>query len=144
MGEAGHAPTAVFAARLDRAMRTRVDGETGRAWTNRSLSEALGRRGHAASHAKIGRLRRAESQPDFADIEALAAALGVPVRYFFPDPDDDDDGERRVLAAMASSPHVRAVAMRLAEQGPISAQAAEAIISIMEQVQRLDNDRAGG
>ncbi|GLH98826.1 hypothetical protein [Phytohabitans aurantiacus] len=142
-GEAGHAPTAVFAARLDRAMRTRVDGETGRAWTNRSLSEALKQRGHAASHAKIGRLRRAESQPDFADIEALAAALEVPVRYFFPDP-DDDDGERRVLAAMASSPHVRAVAMRLAEQGPISAQAAEAIISIMEQVQRLDNDRPGG
>ncbi|MFC0531367.1 hypothetical protein [Phytohabitans kaempferiae] len=126
----------MFAARLETLLATRVDPETGRAWTTRAVSKALLRYGHQISHVRVGRLRSGESSANPEDIEAFARLFEVPVSYFFPGLEDDPE-ERRLRAAIARDPQLRAIAMRLAEQGPMPKRTADAILHILEQVQVL-------
>ena len=148
MAEGGQAEHSAFAARFDALFRSRKQPGTDWAWTTRALAEALSERGHPISHTTIGRLRRGETDPRQGDVEALADVLGVPVSYFFSAAGDGDgrpaQDEQRVLDAMAASPHVRAIAMRLAEDGPISEDVAAAIMNIIEQVRGLDRRGSQG
>ena len=126
----------VFAARLEALLKTRLDPETGRAWTTRSVAKALLRYGHRISHVRVGRLKSGESSANPEDIDAFARLFDVPVSYFFPGLEDDPE-EQRLRAAIAGDPQLRAIAMRLAEQGPMSKRTADAVLSILEQVQVL-------
>src|SRR5512142_391326 len=127
-----------FAERLDHLFRT-VPDSSGRLWSNRSAAAELTRRGHTISHAHIGNLRFGRADPRHSDMQALADLFDQPVSYFT----DTVTGVEQQLRLALADPSVRLVALRMAD-ARLSPRGAEAIIAMIEQVQRLEADRNGG
>jgi transcriptional regulator with XRE-family HTH domain len=84
----------------------------GREYTHPEIAERAAAAGHSISPSYVWQLRHnPDKNPTMQSVEALAAAFGVPVTYFFDDPDDALRDNLELLAAL-HDPAVRDLAIR--------------------------------
>ncbi|MEV0811172.1 hypothetical protein [Micromonospora sp. NPDC050200] len=124
-----------FAARLDWLFRTVTDPQ-GRPYSVRHVAQELTGRGCRISHTHLSNLRQGRApDPRQSVVDAIAAFFGQPSSFFAPGQDDVDGG--RDLAHALANPHIKQVAMRLAD-ARLSPEGHAAVVAMIEQVERLE------
>jgi transcriptional regulator with XRE-family HTH domain len=90
-----------------------------REYTHQEIADRAAAAGHSISHSYVHALRRnPDKNPQVRALEAIAAAFGVPVAYFF-----DDEVAAKLeanlgLIAALDRPEVRGLALAAAELSP--------------------------
>lgn len=103
-----------------------------REYTHEEIAARAKEAGHTVSASHVHALRRTPGKsPKVRTLEAIAAAFGVPVAYFFDDRTAARIEQNLELTAALSRPEVRAVALASADLSP------ESIRTLMGLVARV-------
>jgi transcriptional regulator with XRE-family HTH domain len=109
-----------------------------REYTHEEIAERARAAGHSISASYVHALRRKHGKsPQMRALEAIAAAFGVPVAYFFNDRVAAQLEQNLELIAALNRPEVRAVAMAAAELSPESIQTLWALVARVRDLEGL-------
>jgi transcriptional regulator with XRE-family HTH domain len=109
-----------------------------REYTHEEIAERAKAAGHSISASYVHALRRKEGKsPQLRALEAIAAAFGVPVAYFFNDQVAAQLEQNLELIAALNRPEVRAVAMAAAELSPESVQTLWELVARVRDLEGL-------
>ena len=109
-----------------------------REYTHEEIAERARAAGHSISASYVHALRRKDGKsPQMRALEAIAAAFGVPVAYFFNDAVAAQLEHNLELIAALNRPEVRAVAMAAAELSPESVQTLWELVSRVRDLEGL-------
>jgi transcriptional regulator with XRE-family HTH domain len=109
-----------------------------REYTHEEIAERAKAAGHSISASYVHALRRKEGKsPQLRALEAIAAAFGVPVAYFFNDQVAAQLEQNLELIAALNRPEVRAVAMAAAELSPESIQTLWELVTRVRDLEGL-------
>ena len=134
MSEAPEPPGETFAERLDWLFRTSTD-PAGKPYSVRYVATELTRRGCRISHTHLSNLRQGRApDPRRSVVDAIAAFFCRPPSFFLA---QDANRDQRDLVHALADPHIKQVAMRLAD-ARLSPEGHAAVVAMIEQVQRLE------
>jgi transcriptional regulator with XRE-family HTH domain len=109
-----------------------------REYTHEEIAERAKAAGHSISASYVHALRRKHGKsPQLRALEAIAAAFGVPVAYFFNDQVAAQLEQNLELIAALNRPEVRAVAMAAAELSPESIQTLWELVTRVRDLEGL-------
>ncbi|OLT14696.1 hypothetical protein BJF78_17665 [Pseudonocardia sp. CNS-139] len=136
---AGDAPVArTLPEKLDHLFATvRPPGQY-REYTHEEVAERARAAGHSISASYVHALRRKPGKsPQMRALEAIAAAFGVPVAYFFNDEVAAQLERHLELIAALNRPEVRAVAMAAADLSPESVETLRDLVARVRDLEGL-------
>jgi transcriptional regulator with XRE-family HTH domain len=109
-----------------------------REYTHEEIADRAKAAGHTISGSYVHALRRKPGKsPQIRALEAIAAAFGVPVAYFFNDEIAAQLEQNLELIAALNRPEVRAVAMAVAELSPESIQTLLGLVTRVRDLEGL-------